>query len=107
MFIQQHYKMGIVEKIKSFFGGETINFEELIDKGAIIVDVRTPAEFKAGHHKQSKNLPLQNLGNQLAKLNGKEVVLVCKSGVRAGLAKRMLTKAGIKAHNAGAWQNLN
>lgn len=88
-------------------GGETVNYKELITNGAVVVDVRTPGEFQSGHVKGSKNIPLQTLQNSISSLKNKEVILVCRSGGRAASAKNMLTKHGITAYNAGAWQNLN
>ena len=95
--------MGFFSKL---FGGSKVDYNELVKQGAIIVGVRTPQEFKSGHVKGSKNIPLQTLGNSISKLKGKEVVLVCRSGGRAASAKATLSSHGITAHNAGAWQNL-
>ncbi len=92
---------------KLFGLGPKVDYKELINNGAIIVDVRSPQEFKSGNASKSINIPLQNLKTQLNKVKGKEVILVCKSGVRASQAKAILTKNGINAYNAGAWQNLN
>ena len=99
--------MGIGSFFKSILGGNKTDFAEFIKNGAIVVDVRSPQEFKSGHHKGSKNIPLQKLNGSLSALKNKEVILVCRSGGRAGSAKATLTKNGIVAHNAGAWQNLN
>ena len=107
MFVQQLYKMGILSGIKTSIFGASIDFQEKIKEGAIVVDVRTPAEFKSGHFMNSKNLPLQNLGEKWEELKGKEIILVCRSGARAAQAKSILTNHGITAYNAGSWQNLN
>lgn len=99
--------MGLFSKIFSALKGEKVDYQEKIKNGAVVIDVRSPGEFNMGHAKNSKNIPLQNLAKQAGKLKGKEVVLVCRSGARAGQAKGILTKNGITAHNAGAWQNVN
>ena len=44
------------------------DYAALIRQGAIIVDVRTPGEYKSGHIKGSLNLPLDSLGKNLSKL---------------------------------------
>ena len=98
--------MGIVSIIKSLFG-ESVNFSELIENGALIIDVRTPLEFSSSHVSNSKNIPLDILKSELKQLKNKEVILVCKSGARASRAKLILQQNGIIAHNAGAWQNLD
>ena len=99
--------MGFGSVMKSLFGGTKTDYSELIKNGAVVVDVRTPQEFKSGNYKGSKNIPLSSISNSIKQLTGKEVILVCRSGGRAASAKSTLTRNGITAHNAGAWQNLN
>lgn len=98
--------MGLLDKLKGAFSGEQTDFKSLIQNGAIVVDVRTQQEFKSGHAKGSKNIPLPSLGSKIKELKGKKVILVCRSGARAGQAKRELDNKGIEAYNAGAWQNI-
>lgn len=98
--------MGLGDFLSKLFGGTKVDYSELIKNGAVVVDVRSPQEFKSGHFKGSKNIPLQNIGGSVSKLKGKEVILVCRSGGRAASAKATLGRSGIVAHNAGAWQNL-
>lgn len=99
--------MGILTKLIEMITGPSVDFKELINNGATIVDVRSPQEFQSGNAQGSINIPLQSLGNHLEELKGKEVVLVCLSGGRAGSAKSTLEKNGITAYNAGGWTNLN
>ena len=96
--------MSFFSSLKNKLFGPPVDYNELIQNGAVIVDVRTPQEFKSGHAKKSKNLPLNVLKSKTASLKGKEVILVCKSGARAGMAKSILKKEGIIAHNLGPWQ---
>ena len=98
--------MGFFQSIKEQIFGTPVDYRELISKGAIVVDVRSPQEFQTGHAKGSKNIPLQNLNGKVKQLKGKEVILVCKSGMRASQAKSTLLKNGITCHNAGAWQSV-
>ncbi|GHE26485.1 sulfurtransferase [Streptosporangium violaceochromogenes] len=62
-----------------------------------VIDVRTPAEFETVHIPGSYNVPLDVLtrhaGEVAARLTGR-VVLVCRSGVRAGQACPHLLGAG-------------
>ena len=55
---------------------------------AMIVDVRDPGEFGAGHVLGAKNIPLERLegSNELAKRKDKAVIVYCESGDRAGKA---------------------
>lgn len=76
----------------------------------IIVDVRTPEEWEYdGHASCSVNYPLDQIQNKIEELKKYDhVVLVCRSGGRAGSAKRLLESAGIKnVENLGPWQNVS
>lgn len=103
-FKKPHSNMNIFQSLKNKFFGAPIDFTALVKDGAIIVDVRSPQEFKSGHAKKSKNIPLPELKSKITSLKGKAVLLVCKSGARAGMAKSILKSEGIVAHNLGAWQ---
>jgi rhodanese-related sulfurtransferase len=95
--------------LKNLLGiGPKVDLNELMANGAIVVDVRTPAEFKDGHVKGSINLPLQTLNANLNKLKKDQVIITCcRTGSRSGMAKRMLkTKGFEQVHNGGAWTNL-
>lgn len=94
--------MGILDKI---FGNKT-DYKALLNKGVPVIDVRTPGEFRSGHFKESTNIPLGDLSNQIKNIKNEEVIVVCKSGIRAAQAKGILRKNGIVAHNAGPWQKL-
>jgi phage shock protein E len=89
-------------------GGKTESVKEFVDKGAIIIDVRTPGEFQGGHIKGSKNIPLNTIGNQIEsikKLN-KPVIACCASGMRSSQATSILKSNGIEAMNGGGWMSL-
>lgn len=92
------------------FGGgkKSAQIKELLASGAMVVDVRTPAEFKGGHAEGAVNIPVGQLGSKLARLKKQEqtVVLCCKSGARAAAAKAQLQKEGISCINAGPWQKV-
>ncbi|SNR69856.1 rhodanese-like domain-containing protein [Blastococcus mobilis] len=66
-----------------------------------LIDVRTPAEFEAGHIPGAVNIPLDELRGQLDDLRGvlhdSDVVLVCRSGARAGQAQQALQAAGLSS----------
>ena len=55
--------------LKKLFGGNSVDYKELLKNGAQIIDVRTPAEFNGGHVKGAKNIPLQSLNQNLGKIN--------------------------------------
>ncbi len=99
--------MGLLSRLG--FGGKTESMKEFMEKGAVIIDVRSPAEFQGGHIKGSKNIPLNTIGNQIdaiKKLN-KPVIACCASGMRSAQATSILKSNGIEATNGGGWSSLS
>jgi rhodanese-related sulfurtransferase len=94
--------------LKKLFGGASVNYKELVSNGAIIVDVRSAGEYKAGHIPGSKNFPLDNIRSKVADLKklNKPVITVCRSGARSGMAKEILKSAGLEVYNGGPWTSL-
>jgi phage shock protein E len=68
-------------------------------KGAapVILDVRSPEEYRAGHIPGSLNVPLDQLAARLPELKlakSDEVVVHCERGPRAAQAEALLAKDG-------------
>jgi len=89
---------------------------ELINHNdAVVIDVRTKAEFKQGHIINSLNVPLDSLKNQfksLEKHKSKPIIVSCRSGSRSALACKLLGAAGFEqVHNLRggmlAWESAN
>ena len=67
------------------------------DPDLVVLDVRTPAEFAAGHVPGARNVSHDVLATrlgELASMREKQVVLYCRSGRRTLLAVDTLRKAG-------------
>lgn len=99
----------MLDALKSLLGmGPATDYAELMQKGAQIIDVRTPAEFNGGHIKGSENIPLDNLQKQLSKIKKNQpVITCCASGMRSGAAKQMLQANGYaEVYNGGGWTSL-
>ena len=92
--------------LKKIFTGGAPSTDELLAQGAIIVDVRTPGEYRNGHGKESRNIPLSSLTSKTASLKKqrKPIITCCASGMRSGKAAKILRQAGLEAHNGGTWQ---
>jgi rhodanese-related sulfurtransferase len=79
---------------------------EHLEKGALVIDVRTPGEYAAGHLPHVIHLPLDGIETKLPeRVPDKNTVLLlhCQSGVRSGIAKRKLKGQGYKnAFNLGS-----
>lgn len=96
--------MGLLSKL---FGPKT-DYKALVADGALIVDVRTVAEYRSGHIEGSRNIPLDQIASKVKELkkSGKPVITVCRSGARSGMARTTLERAGITAYNGGPWNSL-
>ncbi|MCX7632825.1 MAG: rhodanese-like domain-containing protein [Turneriella sp.] len=83
--------------------------KELLEGKALVVDVRTPAEFAAGHHPRAINIPVDQVPARLKEFGDKSrpIVVYCASGGRSGHAKRILESAGYqRVINAGGLRDL-
>ncbi len=75
----------------------TAKVETQITSEPIIIDVRTDAEWAAGHHPDAVHIKWQQIvtgTNKLSVDKDQPIVLYCRSGNRAGKAKKLLEKAG-------------
>ncbi|EHV5555356.1 rhodanese-like domain-containing protein [Vibrio parahaemolyticus] len=81
---------------------------QLIEKGAMIVDVRTPQEFSEGHLDNAVNFPLSELDKHFKDVKKDQlIVLYCRSGNRSGQAYQYLQSQGFtNLHNAGGLEEL-
>jgi rhodanese-related sulfurtransferase len=64
---------------------------------AVVLDVREPAAFNAGHLRDAKNIPFKELSNRigdLAKHKSKPVIAVCQTGSQSARAAAQLRKEG-------------
>ncbi len=97
------------EFFKNLFGLKSTDYRKLMEEGAIILDVRTPGEYSAGHIKGSLNIPLNKLSQNLNKLKNKNkpIITCCASGIRSASAKGILHSGGYEnVYNGGAWHIL-
>src|SRR3972149_1610436 len=64
----------------------------------LVVDVRTPEEFRAGHIPGAINVPHDQVAAHAAELSGERgVALYCMKGPRARLRARAPGRAGVAA----------
>jgi len=74
--------------------------EKLAQHRVYVLDVRQPSEWRHGHIRGSKNLPLMKLKGGIATLpRDKTIVTVCASGHRSNAAARTLQHAGYQVEN--------
>ena len=62
----------MINAIKKILGiGKKVDYAQLLQEGAIILDVRSKGEFEGGHIKGALNIPLDQLRNNFSKLKDK------------------------------------
>jgi rhodanese-related sulfurtransferase len=83
--------------------------KEALQKGAVVIDVRTPHEFDNGKVPNSINIPVDRISVSVERIRSmkKPVVLCCNSGSRSGQAKSILKSAGLnEVYNGGSWESV-
>jgi rhodanese-related sulfurtransferase len=67
----------------------------------VLVDVREESEWETGRKPGSIHVPLSQIRKRGSRVlpEGKEIVLVCRSGARSALAAAMLSNDALKAAN--------
>ncbi len=80
---------------------------EWLSKGALVIDVRSQAEFQERHLPGAINIPLNRLGDEIARhalSNEQPLLLHCLSGTRSGIGKHALRKLGYQCvFNLGSY----
>jgi len=65
------------------------------DPELLVLDVRSPEEYAAGHVPGAVNVPYDQVAQRLAEIpKDKDVVLYCRSGRRTGIAAEVLESNG-------------
>jgi len=81
-------------------GGQAVGPTEavrLMNQGAVLVDVRSQAEFDSGHILDARHVPQDEVAkaaDTLKRFKEKVVVVCCESGMRSGAAARVLQAQG-------------
>ena len=100
----------MLNTIKNMLGlGAKVNYADLVQQGAIILDVRTKNEYASGHIKGSVNISVYQLAKNLSKFpdKSKTIITCCASGMRSASAKSILKSNGYsEVYNGGGWTSL-
>ena len=87
-----------------YVSGEIANRDSLLVqtpeslKARFNLDVRTPMEFRRGHIKNAKNVPLTEIGSYTPTTK-ETLYVICHSGVRSKMAAKKLKKKGYDVIN--------
>lgn len=82
----------------------------LIDRGAVLIDVRPDQDYSRGHVKGSLHFPLERLHGDLTRVpKDRALIVLCQTGVRSGTATTILRGKGLTAytlrHGLNAWSD--
>ncbi|WP_420601763.1 rhodanese-like domain-containing protein [Flagellimonas sp.] len=82
--------------------------QEYLQKGALVVDVRSKREWEAGHVSGSRHIEFSKIPGQLKELKNLNlpIITVCVSGMRSGQAMNYLKENGLDSINGGSRQNV-
>ncbi|WP_125571703.1 rhodanese-like domain-containing protein [Lacticaseibacillus songhuajiangensis] len=72
--------------------------QRLQNPQALLLDVREPAEYRAGHIAKAKNVPLRRIADYTPPAD-KQLYVICRSGDRSKQAARILQRAGVDVIN--------
>jgi rhodanese-related sulfurtransferase len=97
----------MINQLKELFGGGKKNYTDLdgetftqvikADPDAVVIDVRTKAEYNSGHIPKAKNIDIMSGGfeQQIEKLDKqKSYYLYCRSGGRSSSAAAQMSSLG-------------
>ena len=73
--------------------------EGAMQQGAVVVDVRTEEENSAGSIPGSTLIPVDALRDNIAQLEGKDLIVTCAVGQRGHTATQLLRSHGMKVRN--------
>ena len=100
-----------VDKDNSLVTPSPSEAQTAIKQGALILDVRSAEEFSTGHYPSAINIPhslITQKAPTLIKDTKKTIVVYCKSGFRAEVAKQELNRLGFaQVINAGGLTDIN
>jgi rhodanese-related sulfurtransferase len=68
-----------------------VEAQQAMERGAVLVDVRDPHEWRSGHAPKARHIPLGQLASRAGELpRNREILLVCRSGSRSARAAKLL-----------------
>ena len=83
--------------------------EDLMNEGAVLIDVRSASEYAEGHLDNSINLTVDTIGINIEKMvsdKNTKIIVYCRSGNRSATAANTLINLGYKnVYDLGALNN--
>ncbi|HJE15408.1 MAG TPA: rhodanese-like domain-containing protein [Lapidilactobacillus dextrinicus] len=92
---------GLFNRIPSI---STKELKSKLNPKIVLLDVRTPAEYRSGHIAEARNLPLNRISTY-HRPTTEPIYLICQSGARSKQAARLLTRQGYQVINVRGGMN--
>ena len=93
--------------VKRLTQANTATAREWLSQGALVIDVRSEAEYREQHLPGTINIPLDRLGDEIGRHAPKKeqpLLLHCRSGARSGTGTSALEKMGYQhVFNLGSY----
>lgn len=89
--------MLVMQQLQAGQGVDVQTAQRMNAQGALLLDVREPAEYAAVHAANAQLMPLGEVGMRLKELEAykdKPVAVICRSGRRSAQAVSILQQAG-------------
>lgn len=86
-----------------------IDFEYLVNAGAVLLDVRNFEEYQEGHIRGAINVPIDKLKTDVSAIPNKQqpIIACCSNGTRSAVATSLLIANGYQyVYNGGRWLSL-
>lgn len=86
--------MGFLDNLlgKPFRAVGPTEARDAMERGAVLLDVREPHEWRSGHAPKARHIPLGELSSRAGELpRNREILVVCRSGSRSARAAKMLS----------------
>lgn len=84
---------------KSYGTVDVHKAQSLVERGALLLDVRSRPEWDTGHAPGATHLPLHEvIDHDFEVVAGRPVVVICRSGGRSATAARQLARAGAETY---------
>lgn len=95
--------MSLRNRLERLLGGTSSNRKvtpqqahDLQQNGALLLDVRSRAEFQSAHAPKARNVPLDQLATRQRDVPaGRQVITICQSGGRSARAAALLRQQGL------------
>lgn len=108
--MSKHFLIALLFCLTSLMGvAQDFTFNGV--KPAVVIDVRTPEEYAAGHIDGALNIPFDQIDKGIQSVKGlnkdQPILLYCRTGNRSGIAKETLEKQGYRqVINGGAFEDV-